>query len=120
MNKKCMLSRLTLFLVLGFSVLTMSVLAVGDAAIVDPCASNGCRHQWSTVVDYNIKTDLVGTYSVCTRTYYEWVESICDECGETIYSYDIEISTTQHPTLIYKTEGGITAYHCPKCSYYQY
>ena len=70
--------------------------------------------------DWNTESMLAVITYVCFNVYCDDVTSICDACGEIYASDHVFVRSMSHPTLFYKTENGITAWHCPLCTYYQY
>ena len=94
-------------------------LMVGAAETIDVCSV--CRHDSGTVISTGLEyREYVGSHNVCFNVYCDDVTSICDACGEIYFSDHVFVRSMSHPTMFYKTENGITAWHCPLCTYYQY
>lgn len=95
------------------------VLMVGASETIDVCAVSACRHDRGSIISTGPEyREYVGSYNVCYEIYCDDVKAKCDACGEIYYTDHVFVRSTTHPTLIYGTENGITAWHCPACPYY--
>ena len=84
------------------------------------CPNCGSTHYYVIETSASTYTRDIGTASECQGYYYSAVRLQCDDCRYFGTEYDVRYSVSQHPTLIYCTERGITAWHCPACTYYHY
>ncbi len=101
-------------------------LMVGAAVINDnmvaPCGIDcDCVNPtYTTLVTGNPTYSIeVATATGCIIQYYDAMIVECNNCLARSVVRDCGKEFT-HPTFIYGTENGITAYHCPRCSYYKY
>ncbi len=96
-------------------------LMVGAAETVTPCSVTACMHDGGEIISSGEEyRTYVGSYDVCYNVYCDDVVWKCYTCDNIYTSQKVLVGTVSHPNLYYTTENGITAWHCPVCSYYQY